>query len=101
VVSSLAWHHVSDLDALLDALCVVAPGGRLFVADLDADGGAYHAMVPGFHGHDGFDRDDLVAMVGRHGCTDVSIGDLWRGERWRADVLVPMSIFFLSARLPA
>ncbi len=100
VASALSWHHVHDLDALLDAITLVAPGGRLLVADMDEDGGAYHADEPGFDGVDGFDRTELAALVERHGYADVSVADLWQGTKWRSGTPVPMSLFFLSAVIP-
>ena len=100
IVSSLAWHHVLDLDALLETLPVIAAGGRLLVADMDADGGAYHADRPDFDGVHGFDRADLVARVASHGYAKVTIADLWRGDKWVGGALVPVSLFLLSAHIP-
>ncbi|MCL2482061.1 MAG: class I SAM-dependent methyltransferase [Propionibacteriaceae bacterium] len=101
VVSAMSWHHVRDLGTLLDALAHVAPGGRLFVADLDADGGAYHSGQPDFHGHHGFVRADLIDLVARHGYTDISVTDLWQGHRWISDDPVPASVFLLQATVPS
>ncbi|QAY61977.1 class I SAM-dependent methyltransferase [Xylanimonas allomyrinae] len=100
VVSSMSWHHIRDLDAVADALVRVAPGGRLFVADLDADGGAYHRDVDGFDGHDGFDRPALAARLARRGYSDVVVEDLWCGARYTRSGLAPLSVFLLTARIP-
>jgi 2-polyprenyl-3-methyl-5-hydroxy-6-metoxy-1,4-benzoquinol methylase len=100
VVSSLSWHHIQDLRSLLAALARLAPGGQLIVADMDADGGAFHVHVPGFDGHHGFDREALTALVVEAGCSQVRVRDLWQGDRWLDGELVPMSVFLLSARLP-
>ncbi|MCL2470480.1 MAG: class I SAM-dependent methyltransferase [Propionibacteriaceae bacterium] len=101
VVSAMSWHHVLDLGTLLDALAHVAPGGHLFVADLDADDGAFHSGQPEFNGHHGFVRADLVDMVTRHGYTDVTVTDLWQGHRWISDNPVPASVFLLQATVPS
>ena len=100
VFSCLSWHHVTDLDSLLDALPQVASGGQLFVADMDPDGGAYHADLPDFDGVDGFDRSELTALLLDHGYQDVSINDLWKGSKRIAGKLTPMSLFLLQARIP-
>ena len=100
VFSCLSWHHVVRLDALLDALPHVAPGGRLFVADMDPDGGAYHSELPDFDGVDGFDRAELAGRLRGHGYQQVSVDDLWTGSKWIAGKLTPMSLFLLQARLP-
>jgi len=101
VFSCLSWHHVHNLDALLEALPAVAPGGQLLVADMDPDGGAYHAELPDFHGVHGFDRDELKGSLQSHGYQGVAIADLWQGEKWVAGKLAPMSLFLLQARIPA
>jgi len=101
VVSSLAWHHVRDLDTLLDALPVVAPAGQLLVADMDQDGGAYHVEIPDFDGVDGFDRTELCSRLVKHGYLDVTIRDLFEGQKWIAGQLVDLSLFMLQARIPA
>lgn len=101
VVSSLAWHHVRDLDTLLDTLPVVAPGGLLLVADMDADGGAYHVEIPDFDGVNGFDRAELCGRLVKHGYTDVTIQDLFHGQKWLAGRLTDLSLFMLQARIPS
>ncbi|MDR2974111.1 MAG: class I SAM-dependent methyltransferase [Propionibacteriaceae bacterium] len=101
VVSSLSWHHIPDLGSLLEALPQVADGGRLFVIDMDDDGGAYHADHPEYAGITGFDRDALAGLLRGHGYVNVTITDLWKGEKWVADKLVPMSLFLIQARIPS
>ncbi|GAB2456469.1 class I SAM-dependent methyltransferase [Xylanimonas ulmi] len=100
VVSSMSWHHIRDLDAVADAVARVAPGGRLFVADLDADGGAFHRDHPSFDGHDGFERGALADLLAGHGYADLAVEDAWRGERYTSVGLTPMSLFLLTARIP-
>jgi len=75
--SSMALHHVHDVDALLHSIArLLVDGGRLAVADLDADpGGAFHADKAGFDGHDGFDRHQLAEQLTRAGFVDVSFVD--------------------------
>ena len=100
VLSCLSWHHVTRLDSLLDALPRVAPGGLLYVADMDPDGGAYHAELPDFDGVDGFDRGELAGRLRDHGYQQVGVDDLWTGSKWVAGKLAPMSLFLLRARIP-
>lgn len=75
--SSLAMHHVKDLDGLLAAVArLLVPGGRLAIADLEADPeGAFHADKVDFAGHDGFDRQTLTEQVEAAGFVDVSFVD--------------------------
>jgi SAM-dependent methyltransferase len=72
--SSMALHHVHDLDALLRSLAgMLVDGGRLLIADLDEDpDGAFHADKVDFDGHHGFDRQRLTEQLARAGFGDVS-----------------------------
>jgi ubiquinone/menaquinone biosynthesis C-methylase UbiE len=76
--SSLALHHVQDLDGLLRCLAgLLVDGGRLCIADLDEDpDGAFHADKVDFDGHHGFDRDRLAEQLGRIGFVDVRFVDV-------------------------
>ncbi len=74
VWSSMALHHVQDLDGLLRAVAgLLVDGGLLAIADLDEDpDGAFHADLADFEGHHGFDRERLTAQLDRAGFADIS-----------------------------
>ena len=78
VWSSLALHHVRDLDALLRTLAeLLVDGGRLLIADLDEDpDGAFHADKVDFDGHHGFKRQSLAEQLTRAGFADVGFTDV-------------------------
>ena len=77
VWSSMAMHHVQNLDRLLRSVAeLLVEGGRLAIADLEKDAdGAFHADRADFDGHHGFDRDDLAERLARAGFADVSFLD--------------------------
>ena len=77
VWSSMAFHHVQDLDALLRAVAgLLVNGARLAIADLDEDReGAFHADKVDFDGHHGFDRQRLAEQLAHAGFTDVRFRD--------------------------
>ena len=84
--SSMALHHVRDLDALLRSLAgLLVDGGRLAIADLDEDpDGAFHADKVDFDGHHGFDRRRLAEQLARAGFADVNFVDattILKGDR--------------------
>ena len=86
VWSSMALHHVQDLDGLLRSLAgLLVDGGRMAIADLDEDpDGAFHADKVDFDGHDGFDRQGLAEQLTRAGFADVSFVDvttILKGDR--------------------
>jgi ubiquinone/menaquinone biosynthesis C-methylase UbiE len=77
VWSSMALHHVPDLDGLLRSVAgLLVDGGRLCIADLEEDpDGAFHADKVDFDGHHGFDRRQLAERLARAGFVDVSFVD--------------------------
>ena len=77
VWSSMALHHVHDLDGLLRSVAgLLVTGGRLCIADLDEDpDGAFHADKVDFDGHHGFDRQRLAEQLAGAGFADVSFVD--------------------------
>ena len=77
VWSSMALHHVQDLDGLLRSVAgLLVNGGRLCIADLDEDpDGAFHADKIDFDGHHGFDRQRLTEQLARAGFADVNFVD--------------------------
>jgi ubiquinone/menaquinone biosynthesis C-methylase UbiE len=86
VWSSMALHHVQDLDGLLRSVAdLLVDGGRLCIADLDEDPeGAFHADKADFHGHNGFDRQRLADRLAQAGFGDVSFVDattILKGDR--------------------
>lgn len=78
VWSSLALHHVRNLDELLRSVAeLLVDGGRLLVADLDEDpDGAFHADKVDFDGHNGFDRQHLTGQLVRAGFGAVDFVDV-------------------------
>lgn len=86
VWSSMALHHVEDVDGLLQSVAgLLVDGGRLAIADLDEDpDGAFHADKVDFDGHHGFDRQRLAEQLARAGFVDVNFLDattILKGDR--------------------
>jgi len=63
IYTSLALHHVSDVDLVLQRFAeALRPGGHLAIADLDHDPlGHFHGTD--FHGHHGFKREALASRI--------------------------------------
>ena len=86
VWSSMALHHVQDLDGLLRSVAeLLVKGGQLAIADLDEDrDGAFHADKVDFDGHHGFDRQRLAEQLADAGFGDVRFVDattILKGDR--------------------
>ena len=97
VASAMTLHHVADVEGLLRKFhALLAPGGRVALADLDAEDGSFHgANAAGVH-HLGFDRAELAAKLEAAGFADVRFSDAARSEKnGRA-----YSVFIAAARKP-
>ena len=71
-VSLLVLHHVEDTGAALAAIfALLRPGGRIALADLDAEDGTFHD--PGAEGihHHGFERETVARLASEAGFTGV------------------------------
>jgi len=102
VVASMSLHHVPDLAGILAAFTrLLTPGGWLAVADLAADPqGDFHAHLSDFHGHHGFDPDDLGGRLTRLGWSEVGhvpVGTIVRGE---GDQAREFGVNLLTGRAP-
>lgn len=71
-ISLLVLHHVADTATALAAIRVLlAPGGRIAIADLDSEDGTFHDPdAEGIH-HLGFDRAKLGELARDAGFVDV------------------------------
>jgi 2-polyprenyl-3-methyl-5-hydroxy-6-metoxy-1,4-benzoquinol methylase len=98
VVSAMAMHHVKDTGALLRALFAhVVPGGRIALADLDAEDGSFHPAGAAGVYHAGFDREALAALCKEAGFVDARFAtacEVTKDER-------SYPIFLLTAAKPA
>jgi SAM-dependent methyltransferase len=71
-VSLLVLHHVEDTGAALAAIfALLRPGGRIALADLDAEDGTFHDPdAEGIH-HHGFEREIVTRLATEVGFTGV------------------------------
>ena len=98
IVSSMVLHHVRGVGAEIAGLKrLLAPGGRFYWIDLDADDGAFHANEPGFDGHNGFIRSEVFNILKESGFRKVSIRTVFEGEKDVPSGLLPYSLFMAVA----
>jgi 2-polyprenyl-3-methyl-5-hydroxy-6-metoxy-1,4-benzoquinol methylase len=71
VATNMSLHHINDIESLLRKLCeAILPGGYLAIADLDPEGGLFHASHEGVF-HHGFDREVLRRLFKEAGLNDI------------------------------
>lgn len=84
IVSSMTLHHVADLPALFaDFHALLRPGGRIALADLEAEDGTFHEDPEGVV-HQGFHPEALLGLLAAAGFTDLrttAATTVTKGER--------------------
>ncbi len=71
ITSSMTFHHIKNIRFVLNRFYdILAPAGKLCIADLDADQGQFHENNDGVF-HFGFDREILSSMLKEAGFRDV------------------------------
>lgn len=71
IVSSMTFHHVEDIEALLAQLFqTLKTSGKICIADLDLEPGTFHDDNTGIF-HFGFDRDALRSLFTKAGFSNV------------------------------
>jgi len=75
IVSSMTLHHIPDVPALLAQFVRhLRPGGRVALADLDAEDGSFHGDATDVH-HLGFTRERMASWLRVAGFSDVRVED--------------------------
>ncbi len=98
IVSSMVLHHIRDVGAEVAGLKqLLAPGGRFYWIDLDADDGAFHANEPDFDGHNGFIRHEVFNILKASGFREVSIRTVFEGKKEVPSGVLAYSLFMAVA----
>jgi 2-polyprenyl-3-methyl-5-hydroxy-6-metoxy-1,4-benzoquinol methylase len=99
VVSSMTLHHVPEIGPLLRQFHgVLRPGGHLALADLDEEGGRFHADNTEVF-HFGFDRAALRRAFEEAGFSDIRDLTAAEVEKTRPDIGTrKFSIFLVTGR---
>lgn len=70
IYSQMVFHHVEEIGIVLGKFSsMLQSGGFLAIADLYPEDGSFHGK--GFHGHKGFDPDELEGILREHGFRDI------------------------------
>lgn len=100
MTSAMTLHHVKDTARFArTAFDLLAPGGRVALADLDTEAGDFHADNTGVE-HFGFDRDALEKTFAAAGFVDIHWSTAYRAERQTPTGQKIFTIFLLNARRP-
>ena len=80
IYNQMVLHHVNDIDLIFEKFCTLLnPGGFLAIADLYPEDGSFHG--PEVKVHWGFDPQELVAKLKKHGFKTVEFKESFRMKR--------------------
>lgn len=100
VCSLMTLHHIPDTQGILQAFHrVLAPGGWVALADLDAEDGAFHGPEV-TDVHLGFERDVLAGQLEAAGFRDIRFSTVFEIRRGEGDRARSFPIFLAIARKP-
>ena len=98
IYSSMVFHHIKHTDQVLrNSRALLAPGGRLCVADLDDEDGSFHEDMTGVE-HSGFDQEKLAALAKECGFSEVSFSTSYVIKKEVAGVEREYPIFLMVAK---
>ena len=64
----MTLHHIIDLDKILQIFnSMLKSNGYFCIADLVKEDGSFHSDSSTFNGHNGFDKDELSAILLKNG----------------------------------
>jgi SAM-dependent methyltransferase len=97
IYTLLTLHHIDDTDKVLRAFyALLDSSGYLCVADLDKEDGTFHEEE--FHGHLGFDREELAAQVEQAGFQTIQFTTVFHMIKDVQGISKDFPIFLMVAR---
>lgn len=84
ITSAMTMHHIPEIaPLLLELRNLLHPGGRIALADLEAENGSFHEDSTGVF-HHGFSHEEITQLLIRSGFRDITvstIAEVIKGER--------------------
>ena len=68
IYTLMTMHHIIELNKILKKFnSLLKPNGYICIADLVKEDGSFHSGIPGFNGHNGFDKNELTKILNNNG----------------------------------
>lgn len=99
IYTLMTLHHICDIRGITGRFnASLKPGGYLCIADLVSEDGSFHSGFPGFDGHNGFDRQELEAVLAANGFTVVYYKECFVIEKKSGNNSRQYPLFLMIAR---
>ena len=82
IYTSMALHHIEDIYNVIKSLInSLRENGVLCIVDLDEEDGGFHKNYKDFHGHNGFNQEELKGIAYELGLKDVKSRTFYHDEK--------------------
>lgn len=99
IYNLMVMHHVEDIPGILRLFHeLLRPGGWLVLADLYSEDGTFHSK--GFHGHKGFDPQELRRELEAAGFEFREVRPCYVTRKEKEGVIREYPVFMMTARRP-
>ena len=96
IFTQMVLHHVDDIDDIIIKFgSLLKAGGFLAIADLYEEDGSFHGE--GFTGHNGFDPENLSAILNRNQFRDITHRSCFIIDRKISETETRYPVFLLTA----
>jgi ubiquinone/menaquinone biosynthesis C-methylase UbiE len=99
IYNSMVLHHIDDTKAIIKNFYqLLNKDGYLCIVDLDEEDGSFHKNYPEFHGHNGFNQEDLKNILISCGFTNVESDSFYFDKKIIDGQEIDYSLFLMKAR---
>ena len=101
IYTLMTLHHIQDLDLIFHRFStMLVEGGYLCIGDLLKEDGSFHANMPDFNGHNGFEREKLERLLQLHGFSILEYNVFYTIEKNGDSQTKSYPLFLLIAQKP-
>ena len=99
IYNSMVLHHIDDTKAIIKNFHqLLNKDGYLCIVDLDEEDGSFHKNYPEFHGHNGFNQENLKNILIDCGFMDVESNSFYFDKKVIEGQEINYSLFLMKAR---
>jgi len=99
IYSSMVMHHIDDTESTLTNFYnLLNDQGYLCIIDLVEEDGSFHKSEVDFHGHNGFNQEELIQLLINIGFQDVSTHVFYQDTKRNVSENIEYSLFIMVGR---
>lgn len=99
IFTFMALHHVLDINKLFKNFnAILNDNGYISIGDLVSEDGSFHSHDASFDGHNGFDKEELTAMLANNGFIVEHYKIFYQIEKEHLGVMKTYPLFLIIAK---